>query len=148
SDPRRVKELFAAALEFQDLQARQAFLDRECGADAELRQRLDVLLAANDAPNPVLNQPLMAEAPAVPAVFESLTSPAEAVGSVIAGKYKLLQEIGAGGMGTVFMADQTHPVKRRVAIKVIKAGMDSARVLARFEAERQALALMDHPNIA
>src|SRR6267142_1266517 len=73
---------------------------------------------------------------------------AEAVGSVIAGKYKLLQEIGEGGMGSVFMADQTHPVKRRVAVKVIKAGMDSARVLARFEAERQALALMDHPNIS
>jgi serine/threonine protein kinase len=72
----------------------------------------------------------------------------ESVGAVISGKYKLLQEIGEGGMGTVFMTDQTHPVKRRVAVKVIKAGMDSARVLARFEAERQALALMDHPNIA
>jgi len=90
------------------------------------------------------------EAPGATAAYESLkdAAPAEAVGSVIAGKYKLLQEIGEGGMGSVFMADQTHPVKRRVAVKVIKAGMDSARVLARFEAERQALALMDHPNIA
>ena len=88
--------------------------------------------------------------PGATAAYESLkdAAPAEAVGSVIAGKYKLLQEIGEGGMGSVFMADQTHPVKRRVAVKVIKAGMDSARVLARFEAERQALALMDHPHIA
>ena len=147
-DPRRVKELFVAASELPDPQARQAFLDRECGADAELRKRLDVLLAAHDAPHAALNQPLVAEAPGATAAYESLTAPAEAVGSVIAGKYKLLQEIGEGGMGSVFMADQTHPVKRRVAVKVIKAGMDSARVLARFEAERQALALMDHPNIA
>ena len=90
----------------------------------------------------------MAEVPGATAAYESLTVPAETVGSVIAGKYKLLQEIGEGGMGSVYMADQIHPVKRRVAVKVIKAGMDSARVLARFEAERQALALMDHPNIA
>ena len=143
-DPRRVKELFAAVLELPDALARQAFLDRECAADAELRQRLDVLLAAHDAPHPALNQPLVAESPGATADYE----PAAAVGSVIAGKYKLLQEIGEGGMGSVFMADQTHSVKRRVAVKVIKAGMDSARVRARFEAERQALALMDHPNIA
>jgi len=149
-NPRRVKELFVAALDLPDVQARKGFLDHECGADAELRQRLDVLLAAHDSPHSALNQPLVAEAPGATAAFESLkdAAPAEAVGSVIAGKYKLLQEIGEGGMGSVFMADQTHPVKRRVAVKVIKAGMDSARVLARFEAERQALALMDHPNIA
>src|SRR6185369_4031787 len=71
----------------------------------------------------------------------------EGPGTVI-GPYKLLQQIGEGGMGTVFMAEQTRPVQRRVAVKVIKAGMDSKQVIARFEAERQALALMDHPNIA
>jgi serine/threonine protein kinase/Tfp pilus assembly protein PilF len=147
-DAGRVKDLFDAALELPDPRARQTFLDRECGTDAELRQRLDVLLANHDAPHPVLNQPLVAEVPGATAAYESFTAPAETVGTVIAGKYKLLQEIGEGGMGSVFMADQVHPVKRRVAIKVIKAGMDSARVLARFEAERQALALMDHPNIA
>ena len=70
------------------------------------------------------------------------------IGTVIAGKYKLVEEIGEGGMGTVYMAQQTEPVKRAVAVKVIKAGMDSKAVLARFEAERQALAMMDHPNIA
>ena len=69
-------------------------------------------------------------------------------GAVLAGRYKLLEEIGEGGMGAVWMAQQTEPVKRLVAVKLIKAGMDGKPVLARFEAERQALALMDHPNIA
>src|SRR6188474_979081 len=69
-------------------------------------------------------------------------------GTVIAGRYKLLQEIGEGGMGTVWLAEQSAPVRRRVAVKLIKAGMDSRQVLSRFAAERQALALMDHPNIA
>src|SRR5207302_6315068 len=73
--------------------------------------------------------------------------PGEETGAVIGG-YKLLQQIGEGGMGTVFMAEQTEPVQRKVALKLIKPGMDSAQVIARFEAERQALALMDHPNIA
>src|SRR6201993_4955267 len=78
----------------------------------------------------------------------SLESPADHVGTVIAGRYKLLEQIGEGGMGTVWVAEQIEPVKRKVALKLIKAGMDSKSVLARFEAERQALALMDHPNIA
>src|SRR5207302_2352731 len=73
---------------------------------------------------------------------------AESAGAVLAGRYKLLEAIGEGGMGAVWMAQQTEPVKRLVAVKLIKAGMDSKSVLARFEAERQALALMDHPNIA
>jgi serine/threonine protein kinase len=121
-----------------------------CGSTFRLEDERTPTYVGNhvDAPHAALNQPLVAEAPGATAAYESLTAPTEAVGSVIAGKYKLLQEIGEGGMGSVFMADQTHPVKRRVAVKVIKAGMDSARVLARFEAERQALALMDHPNIA
>jgi hypothetical protein len=87
-DPRRVKELFVAAVELPVDPARQAFLDRECGDDAELRQRLDVLLAAHDAPHPAVNQPLAAEMPGATAAYESLTAPAEAVGSVIAGKYR------------------------------------------------------------
>jgi tRNA A-37 threonylcarbamoyl transferase component Bud32 len=149
-DPRRVKELFNAALDVADPQARQALLNRECGVDVPLRQRLEMLLQAHDQPVPALDKPLVAEVAGPTAAYVSLKEPdpAEAVGSVIAGRYKLLQLIGEGGMGAVYMADQIHPVKRRVAVKVIKAGMDSARVLARFEAERQALALMDHPNIA
>ncbi|MBC7852725.1 MAG: serine/threonine protein kinase [Pirellulaceae bacterium] len=138
-DPRRVKELFSAALVIPEVPARRAFLDRECGADAELRQGLEELLAAHAA--------AVHEATVT---FEPLHAAGrgEAVGSIIAGKYRLVQEIGEGGMGSVFRADQLHPVKRQVAVKVIKAGMDSAGVLARFDAERQALALMDHPHIA
>jgi tetratricopeptide (TPR) repeat protein len=145
ADPRRVKELFVAALDLPDPQARQAFLDQECGTDAELRQRLDVLLKAHDEPASALNQPLAAVGPADTAAYQG---PAEVVGTVVAGRYKLLEQIGEGGMGTVWVAEQTQPVRRKVALKLIKAGMDSKSVLSRFEAERQALALMDHPNIA
>src|SRR5438552_15355218 len=79
---------------------------------------------------------------------EDYGDPTARAGSILAGKYKLIEEIGEGGMGSVYMAQQLEPVKRAVAVKVIKAGMDSKAVLARFEAERQALAMMDHPNIA
>ena len=159
TDPRRVKELFVAALEVPDLQDRQAFLDRECGDDAELRQRLEALLQAHENPASALERPLAAveppippaeKAPAGPGLGETsfYHGPGEDVGSIIAGKYKLLEALGQGGMGDVFMAQQTAPVRRLVALKLIKPGMDSRQVLARFEAERQALALMDHPNIA
>src|SRR5262249_48948835 len=86
-------------------------------------------------------------APGLPET-EAYGDPTARVGALLAGKYKLVEEIGAGGMGSVFLAQQTEPVKRAVAVKVIKAGMDSRAVLARFEAERQALAMMDHPHIA
>jgi hypothetical protein len=144
ADPRRVKELFVAALDLPDPQARQVFLERECGADADLRQRLEILLKAHDEPASALERPLTAAAPATTCYHGS----AEDVGAVIAGRYKLLEQIGEGGMGTVWVAEQTQPVRRKVALKLIKAGMDSKAVLARFEAERQALALMDHPHIA
>src|SRR5437868_9720007 len=144
ADPRRVKELFAAALDLPDPPARQAFLDCECGPDADLRRRLDALLAAHDRPDPALDRPLAGP----PAGTVDQPPPSEIVGTVVAGRYKLLEEIGEGGMGAVWMAEQREPVKRLVALKLIKAGMDSRQVLARFEAERQALALMDHPNIA
>src|SRR5262249_52983433 len=89
------------------------------------------------------------ESPAIPHDTTSDKPPAtDVAGMVLAGRYKLLEEIGEGGMGTVWLTQQTEPVKRLVAVKLIKAGMDSKAVLARFEAERQALALMDHPNIA
>jgi hypothetical protein len=160
ADPRRVKELFVAALELPDPQAWQAFLERECAGDAELRQRLEILLKAHDDPVSALERPLAPvespimhpaqERPVGPELGETgcYHDPGEEVGSIIAGKYKLLEALGQGGMGDVFMAQQTAPVKRLVALKLIKPGMDSRQVLARFEAERQALALMDHPNIA
>src|SRR5262249_32710213 len=120
---------------------RAAYLEDVCRDNSQLRLELDALLAAHDrlGADPPPSGP---EPPRT--IDESIT---EGPGTVI-GPYKLLQEIGEGGMGTVFMAQQTEPVKRLVALKIIKPGMDSRVVVARFEAERQALALMDHPNIA
>jgi tetratricopeptide (TPR) repeat protein/tRNA A-37 threonylcarbamoyl transferase component Bud32 len=154
-EPRSVKDLFHAALEVAPA-ARDAWLDRECGGDAELRQRIALLLSAHDTPQSLLDRLAPAAATAEPATATDGGSTVdrpegtarEEVGTVVAGRYKLLEEIGEGGMGTVWMAQQTEPVKRMVAVKLIKPGMDSKQVLARFEAERQALALMDHPNIA
>jgi serine/threonine protein kinase/tetratricopeptide (TPR) repeat protein len=120
---------------------RSVFLDAACGGDADLRRRLDVLLQAHDKPSSFLAGPAAA---AVATVDDSIS---ERPGTVI-GPYKLLEQIGEGGFGVVFMAEQQEPIRRRVALKVLKPGMDSKQVLARFEAERQALALMDHPNIA
>jgi serine/threonine protein kinase len=117
-------------------------VDKACGKDAELRDRVKVLLRAHAEAGNFL------EAPA-PALVTTVDEPPvrESPGTVI-GPYKLLEQISEGGMGVVFMAEQTQPVRRKVALKVIKPGMDSRHVVARFEAERQALALMDHPNIA
>jgi serine/threonine protein kinase len=151
-DARRLKELFVVASELPPAE-RAAWLDRECGGDAELRQRLEGLLRAHDDSGGFLAQPATVD-PA-PGNADSPVSlrgkgagdEGEAIGTRI-GPYKLLQKLGEGGMGTVWVAEQSEPVKRRVALKLIKAGMDSAQVLRRFEAERQALALMDHTNIA
>jgi serine/threonine protein kinase len=150
SDPRRLQELFGAALVQHDPAARKAFLDCECGGGTLLREQVEVPLTAQDDPHATLHQALAPGAININVEIDATRDlgPTEQIGAIIAGKYKLLQEIGEGGLGSVFMADQMHPLKRRVAVKVIKAGMDTARVLARFEAERQALALMDHPNIA
>jgi serine/threonine protein kinase len=144
-------DLFAAAISLVDPGERAALLDRECAGRPELRQRLDQLLAAHFQSNPLLDAPAAERTADYTPSSEPATSAgpaAEAVGTLIAGRYKLLEEIGEGGMGTVWVAEQTQPVRRKVALKLIKAGMDSRQVLARFEAERQALAVMDHPNIA
>jgi serine/threonine protein kinase len=148
-DAGRAKSLFLAASDLVVPAERAAFLDRECGGDAELRQRVEALLRANDAaPLPSAKEVATVDsADGLPATVDH-GDPTARVGAVLAGKYKLVEEIGAGGMGSVFLAQQTEPVKRVVAVKVVKAGMDSKAVLARFDAERQALALMDHPNIA
>jgi serine/threonine protein kinase/tetratricopeptide (TPR) repeat protein len=133
-------DLFAAAIALADQQERESLLERECSGRPDVRQRLDQLLAAHFRSHPLLDH-----------TGPDLTGPhvcREQPGSVIAGRYKLLKEIGEGGMGTVWLAEQTQPVRRKVAIKLIKAGMDSKQVIARFEAERQALAVMDHPNVA
>ena len=182
-DAARAKSLFLNASELADPAARVAYLERECGGDAELRARVEALLAADGGGAPVLDEDLTgAHEPTSPATLEATAAsraetrlPSElataedrsdgadftlarapqadrpggsGVGQVIAGRYTLLEVLGEGGMGTVYRAGQTQPVKRQVALKLIKIGMDSRAVLARFDAERQALALMDHPNIA
>jgi serine/threonine protein kinase len=143
-------ELFMAALGIEGAAERAAYLDQACAGEAALRQRVEVLLAALAQAGSFLQQPA-ADPRATsdhPRPGPSCRSdPAEGPGTVI-GPYKLIEPIGEGGMGSVWMAQQTEPVKRLVAVKLIKAGMDSRQVIARFEAERQALALMDHPNIA
>jgi WD40 repeat protein/serine/threonine protein kinase/tetratricopeptide (TPR) repeat protein len=135
-------ELFAAALEIDGPDERSAYLDRSCGGDDALRARVEALLRAHERAGSFLQA-----VPVAGAATLDAPKPLEGPGTVI-GPYKLLQPIGEGGMGTVYMAEQTAPVRRLVALKVIKAGMDTRQVLARFGAERQALALMDHPNIA
>jgi len=135
------RDVFEAALELPP-ENRTAYLVGVCGGNVALRQRLEALLHKNDLAGSFLEEPaanLIAtnDEPAV----------AERPGTVI-GPYKLMEQIGEGGMGLVFVAEQQRPVRRKVAVKVIKPGMDTRQVIARFEAERQALALMDHPNIA
>ena len=150
-DVARAKSLFLAASDLTDPAERAAYLGRECGGDAELRGRVEALLRANDAapiPPDEAGDATSAQVPEGQPQTGDYGDPTACVGSILAGKYKLIEEIGEGGMGSVYMAQQTEPVKRAVAVKVIKAGMDSKAVLARFEAERQALAMMDHPNIA
>src|SRR5262245_1086944 len=136
------ESLFLAALERTDPADRQAFLDQACAGDAELRRRIDLLLAAYAAGQDKLEPAAPVQTPTVD--YQPTAKP----GDVIAGRYKLLERIGEGGMGEVWVAKQTEPVNRKVALKLIKPGMDSKAVLARFEQERQALALMDHPSIA
>jgi serine/threonine protein kinase len=164
TDPRLVKHVFLDAVEQRD---RAGYLDRACADDPDLRSRVEKLLAAHDAAarDPILDAPAVAPRPeetfagtdalvpwasvdaTVDVSLHGVRPITEGPGTLI-GPYKLLQKIGEGGMGVVYMAEQERPVRRRVALKIIKPGMDSVQVIARFEAERQALALMDHPNIA
>jgi serine/threonine protein kinase len=135
----REKELFEQALDLPSATERTAFLKNACGQDAELLARLEALLRAHETAEGFL--------PDHPA-GQILAIPLSEKGGDRIGRYKLLEKIGEGGMGVVYMAEQEEPVRRRVALKIIKLGMDTRSVVARFEAERQALALMDHPNIA
>jgi WD40 repeat protein/serine/threonine protein kinase len=141
--PDKAAGIFDAAVELGTSAERAAYLDAACGQDAQLRAEVEGLLKHDDAAGSFLNL----SAPPNPRTTVDEVAVRERPGTVI-GPYKLLQQIGEGGMGTVWMAEQTHPVQRKVALKVIKPGMDSRQVIARFEAERQALALMDHVNIA
>ncbi len=136
--------IFQAALDISDAAARNEYLDKACGGDLELRGLVERLLVAVPNLSGFLDQPAYRR----PGEDETILPPSESLLGQSIGPYKLLQKLGEGGMGVVYMAEQQQPFHRRVALKVIRAGMDSAQVVARFEHERQALALMDHPNIA
>jgi len=186
-----VKSLFLGASDLPSPEGRAAYLDRECGGEADLRARVEALLAVEDRAGPVA-EPEATDVDDLTATWPpetTRTSASETLqgscvadpdtglatvgasdvhapdgtlaevprvvrtagftpGRVIAGRYTLLEVLGEGGMGTVYRAEQSRPVRRQVALKLIKVGMDSRTVLARFDAERQALAMMDHPNIA
>jgi serine/threonine protein kinase/Flp pilus assembly protein TadD len=134
--------IFHAARAIPDPDRRREYVRQACGGDEARIAQIEALLAAADAPDSLLDRP------AAGTPVATIDQPAtEGPGTVI-GPYKLIKPIGEGGMGAVWMAQQTEPVKRLVAVKLIKAGMDTRQVIARFEAERQALALMDHPNVA
>jgi probable HAF family extracellular repeat protein len=137
----RERDIFDAALAIADPIERDAFLASACEGDTELQEHLRGLIEAERGLGSFLESPA-----AAPTLMEPHPG-SEGPGTVI-GSYKLLEVIGEGGMGTVYMAEQSQPVRRKVALKVIKPGMDTKQVVARFEAERQALAMMDHPNIA
>jgi len=144
--------LFREVLQRATGPEREAFVNQACAGNEALRARLEALLQAHESPDPFVEPPAgdFLKEPAIPSTQQTTTLSApvtEKAGDKV-GHYKLLQQIGEGGCGVVYMAEQAEPIRRRVAFKVIKLGMDTKQVVARFEAERQTLALMDHPNIA
>ncbi|HEY2786130.1 MAG TPA: serine/threonine-protein kinase, partial [Fimbriiglobus sp.] len=146
------RSVFLAALDIDDPAARSAFLDETCAAAPDLRVRVEELLAAHARSASFMGRPASdRDSPGSTAEFPATKADRTLTwdgASLLVGRYQLLAPIGEGGMGTVYRAEQVQPVKRTVAVKLIKLGMDSRAVLNRFEAERQALALMSHPNIS
>src|SRR5262249_32600208 len=139
-----VESILAEAVEIAESDQRQAFVERACGDDLVLRGRIERLVANHFEAGSFLEPPA---GPVDPNGTAEWKPAGYAPGRVI-GPYKLMEQIGEGGMGLVFVAEQERPVRRKVALKIIKPGMDSRQVIARFEAERQALAMMEHANIA
>ncbi len=144
-DPQRVAAIVEAALALPTREDREAYLAEACAGNPRLRQEVESRLAGQAAPTSELVRKVGSGAESTE---QAPTQPTATRAGTRLGPYKLLQQLGAGGMGEVWLAEQEEPVRRRVALKIIKAGMDSAQVIARFEQERQALAMMDHPNIA
>lgn len=147
NDRTRIEELFLKALKLRDSAERSSYLDGQCVGNPELRREVEVLLSAQRHAEGILEGPADLNRTDLYESQGATPAPLADVGDRI-GAYKLLEKIGEGGMGEVWVADQIEPIQRRVALKLIKPGMDSRSVLGRFEAERQALAVMDHPNIA
>src|SRR5262249_5152517 len=146
ADPQSAKAIFLEAVERHAPEQWPAFLDRACAGEPELRGQGEALLQAHREAGTARDRERARGAGSGPAATVDLPPVRERPGDVI-GSYKLLEPIGEGGFGVVFLAEQTEPVRRRVALKVLKPGMDTRQVVARFEAERQALAIMDHPHI-
>src|SRR5436190_768907 len=142
----RVSELFVRAREIPP-EARQQFLAGACEGDHDLRRQVEELLLEQESVGTFLETPASSDPLFLARAGSGEVAVTEKAGDRI-GRYKLLEQIGEGGCGVVYMAEQEEPVRRRIALKVIKLGMDTKTVIARFEAERQALAMMDHPNIA
>jgi tetratricopeptide (TPR) repeat protein/tRNA A-37 threonylcarbamoyl transferase component Bud32 len=138
----KAREIFGNALEIDSEAGRAAYLDTTCAGDVGLRQDVAALLAALGSAGEFMRRPA-----AELVLGADQATLAEAAGEVV-GRYQLVEKLGEGGFGSVWVAEQREPVKRRVAVKIVKLGMDTRQVVARFEAERQALAMMDHPNIA
>jgi serine/threonine protein kinase len=137
------REIFFEALEMPTSESRAAYLQAVCGRDIALHRKVEELLKEHFSNDSLLAGPALEGERTT-----EVKSPAPEAPAQMLGRYKLLEKIGEGGFGEVWMAEQREPVKRRVALKIIKLGMDSRQIVARFEAERQALAMMDHPNIA
>ena len=137
-----IKMIFTEALEKSSAEEQVAYLKKACGSNSKLRSRVESLLKSHREAGDFFQKPAIS-----PAITLDDAPILESPGTVI-GRYKLLEKIGEGGMAVVYMAEQTEPIRRKVALKIIKLGMDTKSVIARFEAERQALAMMDHPNIA
>jgi len=140
------REIFLEALEQPSAEARAIFIERATAGDPRLREAVEALLA-NHQPDRFLEEGAAGLLRESLGAAGRLTSQEEQIGDSV-GRYKLLEKIGEGGFGVVYRAEQQEPVRRQVAVKVIKLGMDTKSIVARFEAERQALALMDHPSIA
>jgi hypothetical protein len=133
------RTIFLEAIEKPSEVERKAFVEGACLGNPQLLAEVRVLLQGHQQSGDLLDAP--------EAILPTIDQPTEHIGTLV-GRYKLLEQVGEGGMGIVFVAEQTEPVRRRVALKIIKPGTDTKQVIARFEAERQALAMMEHPNIA
>ncbi len=136
------ESIFQIARKIDDPVGRREYLEQICAGDQGLRQRVEALLVVHEGKSDFLRS-----VPAELAATVDQECSLERLGTMI-GRFKLIEQIGEGGMGSVWVAEQTEPVRRKVALKLVKPGMDSRQVIARFNSERQALALMDHPNIA
>jgi serine/threonine protein kinase/Flp pilus assembly protein TadD len=142
ANPPQIEEILAQAVEIGSADQRQAYIDRACAGQPELQREVERLASLHFQAGSFL------ESPPAPVAGPATLDQSQERPGVQVGPYKLLEQIGEGGFGVVYMAEQHQPVRRKVALKVLKPGMDSRQIVARFEAERQALALMDHPNIA